>query len=326
MLHRQACKTCYVENITKENIVMTFPFTLRQLEYFDAVASEGSLSAAAERCHVSATALALALDELEKNVKVQLLVRRKGRGVILTPAGAMLLRHAQQLLSGAETFVEEASQNAKGLRGRLMIGCYPTLAPFFLPAAIERFGGKHPELELEFEEAAAPDLHDMLLRGRIDLAILYGVDVSKQLEFDPIREYQPYVIVAQGHRLAGRGAVKLAELVSEPLIQMDMQPSRQNTEHIFASFGLRPIIRYTTTNYELARCLVGRGLGYSILVQRLAPKLTYDGHRVELLEIADKLAPTVVGLARPRGAPRTAKYLALRSFLSTLEQASAAPG
>jgi DNA-binding transcriptional LysR family regulator len=302
---------------------MAFPFTLRQLEYFDAVADEGSLAAAAERCHVSATALALALDELENNMNTQLFVRRKGKGVTLTPAGAMLLRHAQQLLSGAETFASEASQNAKELRGRLVIGCYPTLTPFFLPAAIERFGRKHPGLDLEFEEASTPDLHEMLMGGRIDVAILYGVDVSKQLLFDPIRDYQPYVIVAEGHRLAGRGSVKLAELVSEPLIQIDVQPSRQNTEHIFASLGMRPIVRYTTTNYELARCLVGRGLGYSILVQRLAPNLTYDGHRVTTLEISDRLTPTVVGLARPHGAPRTAKYLALRDFFATVGEVQA---
>lgn len=300
---------------------MTFPFTLRQLEYFDAVASQGSLVAAAQRCHVSATALALALDELEANMAIQLFVRRKGKGVILTAAGATMLRHAQQLLSGAEIFAAEASENTKGLKGRLTIGCYPTLSPFFLPAAIERFGRKHPGLDLEFQEAAAPELHEMLMGGRIDVAILYGVDVSKQLVFDPIREYQPYVIVAEGHRLAARGAVRLAELVSEPLIQIDMQPSQQNTEHIFASLGMRPLVRYTTTNYELARSLVGRGLGYSVLVQRLAPQMTYDGHRVASLEIADRLSPTVVGLARPHGAPRTAKYLALRDFLSAHEGA-----
>jgi hypothetical protein len=68
---------------------------------------------------------------------------------------------------------------------------------------------------------------------------------------------------------------------------------------------------------------VGRGLGYSILVQRLAPNLTYDGHRVTTLEISDRLTPTVVGLARPHGAPRTAKYLALRDFFATVGEVQA---
>jgi DNA-binding transcriptional LysR family regulator len=294
---------------------MPLPFTLRQLEYFDAIAGEGSLSRAAERCHVSATGLALALDELERNMQVQLVVRRKGKGVTLTTAGATLLRHAQQVLAGAEDFADEAAQSTSGLKGRLTLGCFPTLTPFFLPAAMESFARDHPGLELEFAEAPTAELHEMMLGGQVDAALLYGVDVSKQLEFEPIREYRPYVIVAENHPLATRDSVRLTDLKDEPLIQIDMRPSRQNTEYIFASLGMRPTIRYATTNYELARCLVGRGLGYSLLIQRPAAKLTYDGHAIASLELTDKLTPTVVGLARPHGAPRTAKYLALREFL-----------
>jgi DNA-binding transcriptional LysR family regulator len=169
---------------------------------------------------------------------------------------------------------------------------------------------------LEFLEATTSELHEALLGGQIDVAILYGVDVSKQVEFEPIREYRPYVIVGEAHPLAGRETVQLADLVDDPLIQIDMRPSRQNTEYIFASLGLRPAIRHTTTNYELARSLVGRGLGYSLLVQRPASSVTYDGQRVVNLELADTLPPTVAGLARPKGSPPTAKYNALREFLT----------
>lgn len=303
---------------------MSLRFTLRQLEYFDAVAREGSFTAAAERCHVSAPAIALALDELERQVAVQLVVRNKGKGIVLTSAGADLLGHAQQLLCRAEAFAAEAFEKATGLSGRFVIGCFPTLAPYFLPDVMDRFQREHSGLDLKFEEATAPELCDLLVQGRLDTAILYGVDVSAQLQFEALHEYRAHVIVAEGHRLAGRGAVTLAELVSEPLIQVDMQPSLQNTIHIFASHGLRPEIRHKTSDYELARCLVGRGLGYAIAIQRVVPRSTYDGHALATLEIADQLSPTVVGLVRPHGAPRTAKYVALREFL--VEQCHAAEG
>ena len=294
---------------------MPLPFTLRQLEYFAAIAAEGSLSAAAERCNVSATGLALALDELERNMEIQLVIRRKGKGVELTSAGSSLLRHAQQLLAGAESFADQAAQSSTGLRGRFVIGCFPTLAPFFLPAAMEHFGRAHAELELAFAEGSAPELLDLLFKGQIDVAVLYSVDVSGQVELEPIRNYRPYVIIATSHRLAKRKKVSLSDLLEEPLIQIDMRPSRQNTEYIFASQGHRPSIRYMTTNYELARCMVGRGLGYSLLIQRPATLRTYDGHDVAMLELEDDLAQTTVGLVRPHGAPENAKYLALRDFL-----------
>ncbi len=294
----------------------SIPFTLRQLEYFDAIASEGSLTAAAERCHVSAAALALALTELERHLSLQLFVRRKGKGMTLAPAGARLLAQARHLLADAGTLAGEASESATALTGRFAIGCFSTLAPFFLPGVMDGFRREHPDLELEFvAEASTPELHELLLQGRIDAALMYRVDVSPQLSFDPLHEYRPYVIVADGHPLVRRGTVKLRDLAGDPLIQLDLQPSRENTEYIFASLGLEPSIRHTTTNYELARCLVGRGLGYSVLIQRPASHLTYDGHSVAVLELSDDLPSAVVGLARPQGSPRTAKYATLHDFL-----------
>ncbi|GAA1969548.1 LysR family transcriptional regulator [Microbacterium deminutum] len=305
---------------------MTVSFTLRQLEYFDAIAGEGSLSGAANRCHVSASALALSLDELESRLGVQLLIRRKGKGVQLSPAGGRLIAQARELLAGAEAFAGEASQSAVGLSGRFSVGCFPTLAPFFLPAVVDGFRRSHDQLALDFIEATAPELHQLLLQGRIDTAVLYSVDVASSLAFEPLATYRPYVIVAWDHPLADQGVVELAQLAPEPLIQLDMQPSRQNTEQMFAREGLSPTVRHTTTNYELARCLVGRGLGYSVLVQRLATPITYDGHRVVSLEIAGAIPSNIVGLARPSGAPMTAKYIALRELLSSSSAADGTAG
>jgi len=291
------------------------PFTLRQLEYFDAVASEGSLAAAAQRCHVTASALALALDELEYHLSLQLFVRRKGKGVTLTPAGSRLLSHARRVLSGAETLAADASQASSSLDGRFAIGCFSTLTPFFLPGIMEVFQRRHPGLELEFVEAAAPELDDLLLQGRIDAALLYSADVSPQLAFDPVQEYRPYIMVAEGHPLASRRSIQLGELVAEPMILLDVHPSRLNTEHIFGALNLRPFIGHATTNFELVRCLVGRGLGYGVLFQRPASTLTYDGHTIVVLELDERVPATVAGLARPAGAPRTARYTALLDYL-----------
>lgn len=296
----------------------SIPFTIRQLEYFDAIASEGSLAAASLRCNVSASALALAVDELEHHLSLQLFVRRKGKGVTLTPAGSRLLSHARLVLTGAETMASDAWQASSSLNGRFAIGCFSTLAPFFLPGIMEVFQRKHPELELELIEAAAPELDEMLLQGRIDVALMYSVDVSPQLTFDPVHEYRPHVVVAAGHRLAERGSIQLGELVAEPLILLDMHPARQNTELIFGALKLRPTIGHTTTNFELARCLVGRGLGYAVLFQRPASAVTYDGREVAMLDLDERVPRTVVGLARPAGAPRTARYSALLDhFVST---------
>lgn len=301
---------------------MSLPFTLRQLEYFDAIASEGSLAAAAQRCAVSASALALAVDELEQHLRLQLVVRRKGKGVTLTPAGSRLLSHARRVLQGAESLAADAWQASSSLSGRFAIGCFSTLTPFFLPGMMEVFQRRHPELELDFTEAAAPELAEMLLQGRVDAAILYSPDVPAQFAFDPVSEVRPYVMVADSHPLARRGSVRLGELVTEPMILLDVHPSRPNTEQIFNALELRPVIGHATTNFELVRCLAARGLGYGVLFQRPVSADTYDGHSVVVLEIDDPIPKTEIGVARPRGAPQTARHKALVDYLVSAAETS----
>ncbi|NMG38815.1 LysR family transcriptional regulator [Chelativorans sp. ZYF759] len=302
------------------------PFTLRQLEYFEAIAAEGTLSAAAVSCNVSASALALALDELEHRLSLQLFVRRKGKGVTLTPSGMRLLSLARQTVSTAETLAAEAAHAATSLAGRFTIGCYSTLTPFFLPSIMQEFQRLHPQLELELTEADAPLLSDLLLQGRLDAALIYGAHVSAELAFDAVASFRPYAMVASNHRLAGRGRVHLSELIDEPLILLDVHPSRPNTEEIFGALALQPRIGHTTTSFELVRCLVGRGLGYGVLIQRPATTTTYEGQDIAMLELSGDVPVATVGLARPPGAPRTARYAALQNFLQVPADAPEKPG
>ncbi|NDK31946.1 LysR family transcriptional regulator [Nesterenkonia haasae] len=293
------------------------PFTLRQLEYFEAIASQGSLAAAAEHCFVSASALALALDDLERHLGVQLIIRRKGRGTSLTPAGSRVLSLARRLLAGAETLATDASGLSQGLTGAFSLGCFSTLAPFYVPAILEDFGRSHDALQLECIEAPATELHEMLLRGQIETALIYGVDASSQLIFEPVQQIRPYVIVADDHPLAAKGQVRLSDLIHEPLVALDVQPARNNTQRVFESLGLSPTIGHYTSSFEVSRCLVGRGFGYAVLFQRPASRWTYEGHGVTYIELADEVPTTIIGLVRPSAAPRTAKYTALLNFLQS---------
>lgn len=293
------------------------PFTLRQLEYFEAVAVHGTLAAAAARCHVSASGLAIALDELEKNLGAQLFVRRKAKGVTLTPLGSRLLSDARVLLGNAGTLAAHASQDGEGIGGTLTLGCYPSLSPFFLPVILEDFGGRHPALTLEFVEAPAPQLHDLLFQGRIEAALMYSAHISGDVALEAVRSYRPYVLVPAKHPLASRPSISLTEVAGEPLIALDLPPSRQNTEHVFASLGLRPRTEHSTMSFELVRCLVGRGLGYSLLFQNAESDVTYDGHRVVSLPLSDDIPLSVVGLAHPARSRLTGRVQALLEFLRT---------
>ncbi len=114
-------------------------YTMRQLFVFVAVAETGTIRAAADRLHVSQSAVSLAITELERGLKSQLCVRRRAHGVQLTPTGERVLIRAKALLEQAGDLAAEASGAEGVLTGPLAIGCYSSLGPTLLPRLLYEF-------------------------------------------------------------------------------------------------------------------------------------------------------------------------------------------
>ncbi|MGO2938705.1 MAG: LysR family transcriptional regulator, partial [Glutamicibacter arilaitensis] len=108
-------------------------YTLRQLQYFVAVAELGSISAAAKQCHISQAAMSQSMDELERAVGSQLLVRRGARGVVLTAVGTDFLLDSRALVRHAEEVQDLIVERQTKLSGPMVIGCYSSLAAFWIP-------------------------------------------------------------------------------------------------------------------------------------------------------------------------------------------------
>jgi len=118
---------------------------MNQLAAFVAVAEAGTLSGAAERLHVSASALSASVTELERALQTQLLHRRKAKGASLTPAGELVLPRARHLLYQAGELEADARGDERGVAGVVRLGCYPSLAPTVLPVLLSEFAQAHPE-------------------------------------------------------------------------------------------------------------------------------------------------------------------------------------
>ncbi|HWL45212.1 MAG TPA: LysR family transcriptional regulator [Ilumatobacter sp.] len=282
-------------------------FTLRQLEYFVAVAETGSISGAAALCHVSQPGLSLALGQLEDSLGVTLFVRSRSKGTSLTPAGVELVDRARHLLADSARFQLEAERESGGVVGRLNIGCYTTLSPSFVPQMLHGFGNRFPGVSLDFTERPQPELQDMLHAGEIELAIMYAHQLDTTLEHMVVQSFRPYVLLPESHRLAGDEPVSLADLADDPMILFDVPPSRANWEGLMTHVPIEPAIAHRTQNFELVRCLVGRGMGYSVLFQRPLVDVTYAGDRIVCHEIAENVPPTDVVLAHPAGVQLTAR-------------------
>ena len=115
----------------------------------------------------------------------------------------------------------------------------------------------------------------------------------------------PRIHLAQGHPLAtSEGGVRLADLADEPMILLDVPPSGDHVLQMCRSAGFDPRVGLRTSNYETARALVGRGLGWSLLVQRTPVDISYEGRAVRTFEVIDPpLPPVSIVVAWRREAP-----------------------
>lgn len=297
---------------------MDIPFTLRQLQYFHAAASTGSLAAAAKQLCVTPTALALALDELEKRLELTLMLRRKGRGISLTSDGHRILERSKALLTDAVELLEEASESRQAVAGSLRVGVFETLAPFFSPPLLRDFAARYPDIDLQLIEGSTQSLHAQISTGLLDMTIQYGFQVSDDLFFTPLYEFRPYLLVPSDHRFAGCDDISLTQVAEDPVIGLNIQPTLQNTRHIYEQVGVVPNIVYNTASFEVARCLVGNGLGVTVLFQRAATAWTYDGSEVVALRLIDDIRPSTLGVAQALSATETERVRVTIDFLDDL--------
>lgn len=289
-------------------------YSLRQLACFVAVAEAGTISAAAQRLHASQSAVSLAVNELERGLRAQLCVRRKAHGVVLTPTGMEVLRQARTLLRDAEELQVVASGKGAELSGPLSIGCYLTLAPTVLPWLLAGFGARHPGVQVDFTEGTQDALQQRLLTGGLDLAVLYDMEVLPEMESVALYTTRPHILLPADDPLAEEPAVSLRELAARPMVLLDSPPSTHHTMKVCREAGMTPAVRHRTTSFETARALVGRGLGYAVLVQRPSNERTYEGFPIVCKEIVEQAAEVAVLLAWPRRARPSARAEAFVSY------------
>jgi DNA-binding transcriptional LysR family regulator len=281
-------------------------FNLRQVECFVCAVEQGTITAAADQLLVSQSAVSLAIAGLEKAIGTQLLVRRRSRGLALTAAGRHFVPRAKELLALAADVRAEVQSQARDLTGELVVGCYRTIAPFVLPGLIETFAAQHPQVRLAFIEGTLPEVEQALRDGRCEVAIVYDLDVGPGIECEALYQTEPYVVLAPEHPLASRGdRLELRNLADHELVMLCVPPSKAYFTGIFASAGVVPRVRFNVSNYELLRSLVGRNLGYGLLISRPCGDFSYEGRPLEARRLAGPTFSIDVSLAWATGVRRT---------------------
>lgn len=208
-------------------------FTLRQLKYFVEVAKHGSISAAADALYVSQPGVSAAVTQLENMLEVQLFIRRKARGVTLTPAGRSLVGMARELLNHADDVMTLGRSLDSSLAGPLRVGFYHTIGPHILPGLLAAFRTQCPQVDVSIHEADLAQLHAAMENGEIELAILYDLDLEPQFDRLQLLGLPPYILAAGGSKLAQHQSVSIQELADKSMILLDLPYSSEYFRMLF---------------------------------------------------------------------------------------------
>ncbi len=272
--------------------------TNKQLSYFVAAAETKSIAEAAVQKNISQPSISSALIKMESILGVTLFIRHHAQGVSLTPTGTRLLPHAREVLRGLNEFEGLARSQAEDPIGDLLIGCYPTLAPIFMPTLISHFHENYPKVSIRFIEGAEDELLPKLESGEIDAGILYDISLPENVKHLKLKICKPYVLLCEKHPLAKRKEMELSEIADEPFILLNTRSGREYFPKLFKDAGIEPKPYYKSTSFEVIRGMVARGIGFSVLITRPVSKMTYDGLNLAHVPIREPVTGTSICLVR----------------------------
>lgn len=277
-------------------------FTLRQLQYFIAVAEEGTVSGAAQSLSISQSAVTEAIKELESDLGVTLFERHR-RGLTITHKGHQFYRHANRILAD----VQDARRSFLGENAappsHLSLGVTSMVAGYVLSDLLARFRRAYPGVDVSAIEDNGDYLEHLLIGGELDVAVMVISNLRDRNALQAeIFETSPYRLwLPLGHRLAAAESIALSDLSSEPLIMLTVDETEENTGKLLSALGAKPHVAFRTRSVEAVRSLVATGAGIALLPDLVYRPWSLEGDRIESRDISGTLPVVQVGMVWRRG-------------------------
>ncbi|MBE7941585.1 MULTISPECIES: LysR substrate-binding domain-containing protein [Ramlibacter] len=241
---------------------------LKQLEYFVRVAELGSFTRAAIELDVAQPALSRQVRLLEVELRQTLLVRN-GRGAVPTEAGTILLEHGRGILHQVQRARDDLGRLRGGVSGRVAVGLPSSVARVLTVPLTRAFREALPQAHLSISEGLSGGLQEGLATGRLDIALLYNAQPSRELDISPLLEEDLLLVQARPPGLPEDpppGPVALMDVAALPLV-IPTRPNaiRMHVEAQMADIGARPTVALEIDGVSSILDLVLDGAGCAIL-------------------------------------------------------------
>lgn len=296
---------------------------LRQLSSLLAVVDHGGFTAAGRALHTVQSNVSAHVARLERELGATLIDRSTGEP---TAEGAIVVERARRIQTELEAMATDVLSVRSDVTGPARIGLIGTTARWLVPHLIGEMTSRHPLVRVEVHDATTAALQLQLDSGTVDLAVMSLPVTDPDVATEPLFDEDRLLIAPEGHRLAGRGHISLADLDGVPLIvEPRGRPFRDQLDAIFDARGYTLAIKAEVDGTRLMASLVFESFGASILPASAVPgRRSGDWHTVTI----DGLPGRSVGLGTRRHGLLSAPARALRDVLRDViaDRAAHQPG
>lgn len=292
--------------------------TLRQIEYFIAVAETGQVSKAALRCNVSQSSMTIALKNLEESIGTQLFTRH-AKGLRLTDSGERFLRHACQVTGAVQHALDDLHTEPNDLTGVVRIGVTETVSAYLMPALVAAVAKRFPNLTVIVGEADRASIEQGLLDGRFDLALLIvsNLTLLDSLSCETMLRSPRRLWTEPNHPLQHAERVTLPDVAREHYVLLDMDEHVDTVGKYWGQYGLAPRVRFQSRSIEGVRSLVALGQGVTILSDLVYRPWSLEGGRILRRDLSDTVPTMDVGAVWARHAELSRGAQVLLHYLRT---------
>jgi LysR family transcriptional regulator for metE and metH len=292
---------------------------VRHLRLVTEVAAHGSVTRAAERLHLTQSAVSHQLRDIESRLGTALFYRM-GKRMVVTPAGERVLRSAATILDDLRRAEEDIRQIAKEGTGILRLCTQCNTGYHWLPPILKTFNERHPRVDIQVVVDATTRPIDALLEGKLDLALVTSEVDDKRIAVRPLFRDEMVLLVSPQHRLASRKHVAATELASEHLVIYSSSRHDSFTfRRVLDPAGVEPARVTHLMLTEAIVEMVKANLGVTVIAKwSVLPAI--ESGAVRAISIGQKgvfrqwSAATVKGAAEPRHLSEFVQLLAAQSL------------
>ncbi|MEQ5776658.1 MULTISPECIES: LysR substrate-binding domain-containing protein [unclassified Thalassospira] len=289
--------------------------SIKQLKYLVALAETGHFGRAAEACFITQPSLSAAISELENLLGAQLVERNK-RQVLITALGQEVVSRARHILREVDELAIVAHAANQPLVGPINIGVIPTIGPYLLPDVMARLRSGFPKMQPFLREDQTAKLVDLLLAGKLDLALIALPIEENGLEEMDLFEDRFVFACSPENPLTAKKHINIDDIKDEKLLLLeDGHCLRDQALEICQRAGWSKSADFQANSLSTLVQMVAAGIGSTLLPEMALEVEARRRDSIAILPFENPVPVRRIGLVWRRSSARKAEYRKLGAYL-----------